>query len=452
MSWPGRIVLSDSSPYYLQIADAIEAAADAGRLRPGDRLPPQRALAQELDVDLTTVTRAYAEARRRGLLDAVTGRGSFIAARPDLSAPAIDLSMNIPPAPRGVSLADAIARGVADIAARANVDTLMSYHSGPGAPQDRAAAAVWLKPALGRIDDARIAVSPGAQTALAALLSLHAQAGDAVLAEPLCYPGLLLAVSRLGLKTVAVESDADGMRPDALERAARGGARVVYLNPTIANPTAATMPEARRRDIAAAAARHGLTIIEDDPCARLAEDAPPAFATVAPAATWHVATLSKCLTPGLRTAYVVAPDEEGARRFAAAMRAFALMPAPLMTALATFWIRRGDAETLLRGVREEAAARQALARDILPGARGARNGLHLWLPLPTHWDRYGLIEAARAQGLGVTPSDEFRADGAAPEAVRVSLGGVADRARLAAALKTLAALVQGERRRVHDVV
>lgn len=71
---------SGGGPAYLQIAEAIQQAIGAGSLREGDRLPPQRTLAQSLGVDLTTVTRAYAEARRRNLLDAVTGRGSFIAA------------------------------------------------------------------------------------------------------------------------------------------------------------------------------------------------------------------------------------------------------------------------------------------------------------------------------------------------------------------------------------
>ncbi len=90
-------------PIYLAIVDAMAEAIAAGGLRPGDRLPTHRALAETLGVDLTTVTRAYAEARRRGLLEATVGRGTFVRSamspsRPQETGP-IDLAMNLPPIP-----------------------------------------------------------------------------------------------------------------------------------------------------------------------------------------------------------------------------------------------------------------------------------------------------------------------------------------------------------------
>ena len=65
-------------PIYLSLADALGAAVASGSLKAGDRLPTHRALASALDLDLTTVTRAYGEARRRGLVDAAAGRGTFV--------------------------------------------------------------------------------------------------------------------------------------------------------------------------------------------------------------------------------------------------------------------------------------------------------------------------------------------------------------------------------------
>ena len=67
-------------PIYLALAQAIEADIAAGRLRAGQRMPPQRTLADSLGVDLTTVTRAYREAQDRGLIEAVVGRGTFVKA------------------------------------------------------------------------------------------------------------------------------------------------------------------------------------------------------------------------------------------------------------------------------------------------------------------------------------------------------------------------------------
>ena len=292
---------------------------------------------------------------------------------------------------------------------------------------------------LGRIEPQRVVVAPGAQPALVALLTVLARPGETLLCEPLTYPGLLAAARLRGLRPAPVPSDDEGLRPDALETAIHAyGAKLLCLTPTIQNPTTITMPEGRRREIVAIARAQNLTIIEDDPYSLLAPEAPPAIATFAPERTYHVATLSKALTPGLRTAFVVVPDGTAPDALARALRAITLMPAPLMTALATHWIRVGAAGDLLDGVRREAAARQALARTILPlSGRSHPNGLHIWQPLPAHWDRHRLIEAARREGLGVTPSDAF---------------SVEDRARLGEALATLAAIIGHERVADHSVV
>src|SRR4030095_8028476 len=65
----------DGQPICQRIVDALDAAVRNGELQAGDRLPPQRTVAELLDVDLTTVTRAYAAARGRGLIEGTGGRG-----------------------------------------------------------------------------------------------------------------------------------------------------------------------------------------------------------------------------------------------------------------------------------------------------------------------------------------------------------------------------------------
>ncbi|MFG1293033.1 aminotransferase-like domain-containing protein [Xanthobacter versatilis] len=438
---------------YLQIVDLVAEAVAAGRLRPGDRLPPQRKLADQLGVDLTTVTRAYAEARRRNLIDAVTGRGSFIAVRREPSGPLLDLSMNIPPAPKGIRLADLMQRGISSVLARADSNLLMSYHVGAGSLADRMAAAAWLEPLLGGVDPQRLVVAPGAQSALSALIGSLVGREGVVLTEPLAYPGLLAAARHWQVRSVAVAADADGPLPEALEQAARShGARVFCLTPTIQNPTAVTLSPTRRAALARVASALDLILIEDDPYALLAPEAPPPIATLAPERTYYVSTLSKVLTPGLRTAFVVVPDGTAPDALVSALRAHVLMPAPLMTALATDWIRSGEAARLLEGVRAEAAARQEMARHLFPSARSHRNGLHLWQPLPAHWDRYRLVETARREGLGVTASDAFSVEPRPPDAVRISIGGVPDRARLKAALEKLAAIMSTLHARYQDGV
>lgn len=429
---------------YLQIVAAIEEAVARGALRPGDRLPSQRELATALGLDMTTVTRAYAEARRRHVLDAVTGRGSFVAAPKRVQGPAVDLSMNIPPAPQGVRLGELIQRGIAEITQRFDVDALMSYHAGPGTLADRSAASAWLEPVLGRLDPERMIVTSGAQTALAACLACLTRPGDTVLAESATYPGFLRLAAQHGVRVVPIAMDLDGLIPDALEAAcAATKARIAYVMPSMQNPTTATMPEARRQALAGIAASFDLTVIEDDPYSLLASVRPAALARLAPERTLHIATLSKALTPGLRTAFVAVPDAGWVSRLTPALNALTLMPAPLMTALATHWIRTGRAEDLLRGVRAEAAARQQIARAILPGAASHPEGLHMWLALPDHWPRHRLLDLVQRHGIGLAASDVFHVPGndPAPDAVRLSLGAVPDRARLKTALADLAALL-----------
>ncbi|RYE28998.1 MAG: PLP-dependent aminotransferase family protein [Hyphomicrobiales bacterium] len=443
LSWTSRLDPA-AGPRYLQIVAQLEQAMATGRLRPGDRLPPQRRLAEHLVVDLTTVTRAFGEARERGLIDAVTGRGSFISARQEQAGPPLDLSMTIPPAPKGLRLGELMQRGIAEILTRSDADQLMNYHGGAGSLAERAAGAAWLAPSLGALTPQRIAVAPGAQAALNALLSLLARPGNTILTEPLAYPGLIGAARQRGLAMAPVASDADGPLPEALEEAAnRSGARLFALTPTLQNPTCMIIPERRRQDLVAVARRRDLILIEDDPYSLLAGDAPAPLAALAPERTWHVATLSKVLTPGLRTAFVVPPEGADGAPFLAALRATALMPAPLMTALAAHWIRIGAAKDLLEGVRREAAERQLLARELLPATmRGHPHALHVWQPLPSHWARDRLIESAREAGLGVMAADAFSTGGVAPDAIRIALGAIPERARLAEALGLLGRLIR----------
>lgn len=449
-----RALDAAGGPIYLQIVEAMEEALATGALRPGDRLPPQRSLAQALGVDLTTVTRAYAEARRRNLLEGVTGRGSFVSSASEGTSAPVDLSMNIPPPPVGLRLADLLSQGLSDVIRRASADRLMSYHAGPGSMAERLAACAWLAPQFGALDPERVVIAPGAQAGLAALLTTLARPGDVILCERLTYPGLRNVAAQLGLNLVGVPGDGEGMEPDALGEACRAhGPKAIYLVPSIANPTAQTLSSVRRAALAHVAKAEGVPLLEDDPYWLLEGEGPPPLAILWPQGTYHLATLSKCLSPGLRTAFLVAPSPAEAERMARALRALNQMAAPLMSALVTAWIRDGTAAALLSGVRKEAAARQEVARALLPaGAQAHPNGLHVWLPLPPRWDRHGLMAAARRVGLGLAPADAFHVSGPVPDAVRLSLGSPPDKERLAKALGQLRDILEGGRAPSYDVV
>ncbi len=437
-------VQSGSGPRYLAIANAIGAAMDRGALAPGDRLPPHRALAAALGVDLTTVTRAYAEARRRGLLDAAVGSGTFIRKAPgeEIFQVSVDMSMNIPPAPANVSLRELLRDGISRVLRGADVATLMAYRAGAGSREERAAGAAWLAPTCGPLPAGRVLIGAGTQSAMLAVASTLLRAGDVVATEAMTYPGFRALAGHLGLVMAGVATDAEGLIPEALEEVCRReGASAIYCTPTIQNPTTTTMSRSRRTAIAAVARRLDLPVIEDAAYDLYPHDPLPALVSAAPERVYHVATTAKSLTPGLRLAYLVVPEGTQAA-VTGALRATAMMASPLMVSLLTGWIRDGTAGAILAGIRAEAVARQALAAAILPRALMAANpeGLHIWLTLPDFWSRQDFGSYIRTQGLALVPADAFTTTPgmAVPNAMRVALGVAPDHGRLEAALKALA--------------
>jgi DNA-binding transcriptional MocR family regulator len=420
-------ISTGSGPRYLAIANAIGAAMDRGALAPGDRLPPHRALAAALGVDLTTVTRAYAEARKRGLLDSAVGSGTFIRKAPgeETLTVAVDMSMNIPPAPANVSLRELLREGISRVLRGADVATLMAYRAGAGSREERAAGAAWLAPTCGVLPAGRVLIGAGTQSAMLAVASTLLRAGDVVATEAMTYPGFRALALHMGLRMAGVATDAEGLIPDDLARICREQApKAIYCTPTIQNPTTATMSRGRRAEIIAIARHHDLPVIEDAAYDLYPHDPFPALAALA---------------------YIVVP--EGTQTaVTGALRATAMMASPLLVTLVTGWIRDGTAGAICAGIRAEAVARQSLAAAILPRELVAANpeGLHLWLTLPPAWSRQEFLSYIRTQGLALVPSDAFVATPGdpLPNAMRVALGVAADHGRLESALRALASALR----------
>lgn len=437
-----------SGPKYLAIAKALLADIRSGRLKPGHRLPPQRLLAKELGVDLTTVTRAFNEARRMGLIEAHPGRGSFVRGQAadgpaETGSPVIDLSMNMPPQPLEAKLRERIQEGIAGVLSSPQGLMRLHYQESAGAAPDRAAAARWLGVRLGSLPVERVLVTGGAQAALYAIVRILAQPGDVISVPDLTYPGLRAIAEQLKVRLVPVAMDGEGLDAAALDEACRRERpRAVYCVPTIHNPTTATMSARRREAIAEVARRHAIAIIEDDAYGVLPRQVPAPIAAFAPESTWHIATLSKCVTPALRTAYVVTPSLADTLRLTAEIRAMTLMAPPLMAALATRWILDGTLDAVTAAIRAESAARQAIARRVLQGldVQAHPEGHHLWLKLPERWRQADLNLNARQSGLALVPSEAF-AVGPAPDAIRVSLGAAQSRAVLEQGLSLLATVL-----------
>jgi DNA-binding transcriptional MocR family regulator len=471
-----------SGARYRAIADALGEDIQAGRLSPGTRLPTHRALADALGVTVGTVTRAYTEAERRGLVDATVGRGTFVrgtsaeiganadqqseaicfpalspASRPEAvgvnvafgtslprlapsASPEIDLSANYPV---GTYHADALAPAMAMIGDADRLNAVTGYQAAVGHPDHRAAGAAWLARFGLNAESQDIVVTSGCQGGLNVTLGGLTSTGDTILVETLAWPGIHAVAQQRGLRVVSLPMDDDGIEPDALREAARRHqARAAVCMPTLQNPTNRNMSETRRRALLDAAADAGVTMVEDDIYGFLPETSAKPLAELAPEHAVYVTSLSKCLAPGLRIGYVKAPRPL-VPRIAAAQRAASVMAGPLAAEIAMHAIQEGHAARAAGQQRAEARARQRLAARLLPPETLLTHpaSFHAWIALPEGWSSAAFVRAAWANGVGVTPGDAFTADGRDPRGVRICLCAVADMGRLETALGRLADLL-----------
>jgi GntR family transcriptional regulator len=74
-----RISVQDGAPIYQQIVEQVKYLVAAGRLKPGDDVPPIRVLAEQLRINPNTVARAYLELEREGIVTMRQGFGTTVA-------------------------------------------------------------------------------------------------------------------------------------------------------------------------------------------------------------------------------------------------------------------------------------------------------------------------------------------------------------------------------------
>ncbi len=416
----------------------------AGVIPAGSRLPAHRDLAYRLGISLGTVTRAYETLQRRGLANGQKGRGMFVnetatqeGAR---ESERIDLSVNLPPPVLTAPMLKALLGRVAE---KVDARHFNAYEAPAGRSSHRTLLARRLAEERGlAFDPTRLFVTSGAQHAI--FVALASAPPGPVAIEAVTYPGALRAARMLGRELIPLAMDEQGVTTDSLRAALvrPDPPRVVYLMPSMQNPTGAHMEEARRHEIAGIARAADLTLIEDDVYAVFAPSSRlPALALLAPERTFYVGSLSKSLAPGLRTGYLLAPDEtiEACNHWLQATRS---MADPVSGLIMEQGIGEGLDKSVAQSIRAQAQTRCAMARERLGPwlAPQAIDGLHVWLPLPTARARDIVLAAAR-RDIHLAPPEAFMADPQASDAgLRLCLGN-AEPAQLELALDVIAELL-----------
>lgn len=73
-------------PRHLQISEMLTREIKAGLRREGDRLPPERVMAQDLDVAVGTLRKALADLAEKGMLERVQGSGNYVRDNPQVAS------------------------------------------------------------------------------------------------------------------------------------------------------------------------------------------------------------------------------------------------------------------------------------------------------------------------------------------------------------------------------
>jgi GntR family transcriptional regulator/MocR family aminotransferase len=449
------LTLDESSPepLYRQIFDQIVTRVRSGTFPPGYRLPPTRALADQLGAHRNTVVRAYADLEAAGFVHSTVGRGTFVApqptVRPGTGAP------GTPPAPASTMPWSSLVSRIADAEPLSRFDRLR-IGVGVGAdvvnlsrmqpasdlmPEDllqrcidhvlrtQGAKVLGYVPRDGLLrlrgliaeDLARqgvpaaaenILITTGSQQALDLIARTLINPGDPFLVDEATYTGAINLLTAAGARLIPVPSDDEGPDLAALERVARPGVKGFYLMPGCNNPTTSRVSPARREALVVWAQRMGIPLIEDDYASdlELTDRPPPPAMRALDGDVIYTGTFSKKLMPALRIGFVVCPAALRPRMLALKHTMDLGTSLLLQHALAEFMERGYLRAHLNRIVPEYRRRCQVLEHGLkkaLPSSwrwRSPEAGLQVWLPLPDAIPPDLLFEEAQRQGVLVSPS------------------------------------------------
>ncbi|HWR62101.1 MAG TPA: PLP-dependent aminotransferase family protein [Clostridia bacterium] len=448
MTWrPG--IDRTAGPLYLYLANRLEQDIMNGSLLPGTRLPPQRELADFLDINVSTVSKAFKVCELKGLLSATVGSGTFVsydalsnayllaAGRPENL---IEMGATLPES----SSYEPLIAQLKNMVNEADFARWFSYSR----PED----VLWQKDAavklMGRggyeAELESILFANGGQNAITAALAGLCTHGDKVGTDPHIYSGLKTAAGMLGIKLVPIKQKDGEMDEEALVYACRNdNLKGIYLIPDYQNPTTHRMSPERREALAGIAKEYDIFIIEDATYHLACERPVQAVAAFAPDHTVYMASLSKTIGPGLRLAYVSVP-ERYRKPLSNALYNMNISVSPLMAELAARMIVSNQIDAIIEGHRRNTIYRNQLLNRYLSeyDCRGENTCIFRWLKLPNNTPGAAFEALALEHGVQVYSAERFTVGNSIPEkAVRISVCAPETEAELEQGLKLLRLLL-----------
>jgi len=420
-------------PVYHSLAESLVKAIELGELRTGDRLPTHRQLAFQLGLSIQTISRAYDELIRRGVIAGEVGRGTFVrSGQIDARTPflpdgqtntLVDCSI-LKPVCDDIHMRHMQA-ALAKLGENLPAPTIFSFRPVTSMQPYRDTLVAWLAICGIETRPDAVILTNGNTSAMTIALMTAANHGDLVVTEEVGHHTLKPLTRYLGLRLKGLEIDTEGIVPDDFKTVcANNAVKVLYIMPSGLNPTAGMMSGQRRRALCAIARENDVLIIENDAWGPIQPGRPPPLAAMEPDRTFYFTSFTKCIMPGLRTGYLVVPETMSS---AVANRHLVTnwMATPMMAEIASRWVEDGTAKALLEWQMAALGARNALAAKMLGDTpfRASPNGLHIWLPLPRSWSEEAFVAHARLHGVAVAPGSAFAlSDPARHPGVRICLG------------------------------
>ncbi|MFI5956955.1 aminotransferase class I/II-fold pyridoxal phosphate-dependent enzyme [Cryptosporangium sp. NPDC051539] len=406
MSTQYRITGSGAS----EIAAAVERGIRDGVLAPGGALPPVRRLAADLGLAVATVAAAYADLRRRGLVETGGRRGTRVRPRP-ATAPLRTDSLTIPPGALDLSSGEpdlTLLPPLGPVLTRLDPPSV-GYADDAVLPSVRRLAAGRL--AADGVPTEALTLCAGAADAIERCLATRVRPGDRVAVESPAWGNLLDLLAVLGVELVGMEVDDFGPLPSAVEAALDRGVSAMIVTSRAHNPTGASVSPERAATLRALLAGRDLMVIEDDHAAELA--GVPLAPLAGCVASWaHVRSLSKPYGPDLRCALLAGDPVTVARVDGRRRLGPGWVSGLTQRVVASLWQSTEVDALVARAAVSYDARRGALLgalRERGVDARG-RTGLNVWVPVA---DETAAVTVLRDAGIVVMPGSRYRVPGVA---------------------------------------
>ena len=447
MTWKPEIDKTSKS-LYRSLAHQLEKDIISGKLLPGTKLPPQRELADFLDINVSTVSKAFKACELKGLLSATIGSGTYVS-----YGALSNLRLLTEQTPKHIIEMGAV---VPDYGAnKLLLPYLQEMVNEPGAERlleySRPGNTIWQKDAAVTfmrkcgIDTERdnILFSNGGQNAIVAVLAALLNHGDKIGTPPHSYSDIKSAAARLGVQLVPIKLTDNEIDREALLYACKfNSIKAVYIIPDHQNPTTHTMSVSARQELAEIAKDQDLFIIEDGTYHLMSEGLKP-IAYYAPERTIYIANLSKAITPGLRLALISVPLQYRSR-VSNALYTMNVCVSTLMAELTSRMIVSGQIDTILDAHREITVLRNQLINKYLSAydCRGSLNCIFRWLYLPGDIIGAEFEALALEHGVQVYSAERFAVGSTPPDrAVRLAVCGPESPAELERGLQILKQLL-----------